>query len=89
MNMLNLDLEKAQIMRKLARKDNWGAKYDRTEHFKWFQNLDQCVKELEKIGWILIHKKGKFTGLSLNTQHKTEIRNFIVLHIPEMREGIK
>jgi len=24
------DLEKAGIMFKLARKDNWGAKYDRT-----------------------------------------------------------
>ena len=40
------DLEKAQIMRKLARKDNWGHKYDRTEHFKRFQNLNKCVKEL-------------------------------------------
>lgn len=86
---MSLDLEKAQIMRKLARKDNWDAKYDRTEHFKRFQNLDVSIKELQKIGWILVHKKGRFTGLSLNTNHKTEIRNFIILHIPEMQGVIK
>jgi len=84
-----LDLEKAQIMRKLARKENWGAKYDRTEHFKRFQNLNICIKELEKIGWILVHKKGRFTGISLNTQYKSEIRDFIVLYIPEMKSVIK
>ncbi|MDP4039571.1 MAG: hypothetical protein Q8P57_03260 [Candidatus Pacearchaeota archaeon] len=83
--MLNLDIEKAQTMHKLARKDNWRAKCDRTEHFKRFQNLDKCVKELAKIRWILIHKKGRFTSLSLNTQHKSEIRDFIVSHIPEMQ----
>ena len=87
--MQNLDLEKAQIMRKLARKENWGHKYDRTEHFKRFQNLDKCIKELEKAGWIIVHKKGRFTGLSLNTRYKTEIRSFIVLHISEMQEVIK
>jgi len=87
--MLNLDLEKAQIMRKLARKENWGHKYDRTEHFKRFQNLDKCVKELERAGWILIYKKGRFTGLSLNAHFKSEIRDFIVLHIPEMKGVIK
>jgi len=83
--MPNLDLEKAQIMRKLARKDNWGAKYDRTEHFKRFQNLNICVKELEKVEWIIVHKKGRFTGLSLNTNHKVNIRNFIIEQIPEAR----
>ena len=87
--MPNLDLEKAQIMRKLARKENWGHRYDRTEHFKRFQNLDRCVKELEKVGWILVHKKGRFTGLSLNTHHKADIRDFIVSHIPEMEGVIK
>jgi len=86
---MSLDLEKAQIMRKLARKENWGHKYDRTEHFKRFHNLDQCIKELSKISWILIHKKGKFTGLSLNTSYKKEVRDFIVLHIPQMRGVIK
>ena len=54
-----------------------------------FQNLDRCIKELEKAGWILVHKKGRFTGLSSNTNHKTEIRNFIVLHIPEMQGVIR
>ena len=87
--MPNLDLEKAQIMRKLARKGNWGHRYDRTEHFKRFQNLDRCVKELGKVGWILVHKKGRFTGLSLNTRYKVDIRNFIVSHIPEMKGVIK
>ena len=42
------DLEKAQIMFKLARKNNWGACYDRTEHFKRFQNLDKAIGELSK-----------------------------------------
>jgi len=87
--MPNLDLEKAQIIRKLARKDNWGAKYDRTEHFKRFQNLDRCIKELQKLRWILVHKKGRFTGLSLNTQHKAKIRDFIISQIPEMKGIIK
>jgi len=87
--MPNLDLEKSQIMRKLARKDNWGHKYDRTEHFKRFQNLDKCVKELEKVGWMLVYKKRGFIGLSLNTRYKTEIRDFIVSHIPEMEGVIK
>ena len=87
--MPNIDLEKAQIMRKLARKENWGHKYDRTEHFKRFQSLDKCIKELEKIGWLLVHKKGRFTGLSLNTHYKAEIRDFIVLYIPEMKGVIK
>ena len=87
--MPSLYLEKAQIMRKLARKDNWGHRYDRTEHFKRFQNLDSCVKELGKVGWMLVHKKGRFTGLSLNTRYKAEIRDFIVSHIPEMKGVIK
>ena len=87
--MSDLELEKAQIMRKLARKDNWGNRYDRTEHFKRFQNLDKCIKELEKIEWVLVHKKGRFTGLSLNTRFKSEIRDFIILYIPEMRGVIK
>lgn len=87
--MLNLNLEKAQIMRKLARKENWGHKYDRTEHFKRFQNLDKCIKDLEEVEWIIVHKKGRFTGISLNTHYKTEIRNFIVQCIPETQGIIK
>ena len=59
-----LELEEAQIMFKLARKNNWGKCYDRLEHFKRFENLEKAIKELSKIGWILIHKKGRFTGIS-------------------------
>lgn len=79
------DLEKAQIMFKLARKDNWGAKYDRTEHFKRFQNLDNAIKELSRIGWIIIHPKQKYTGLSLDTQFKREIIEFIEANMPEVK----
>ena len=71
-----MDLEKAQIMFKLARKNNWGNKYDRTEHFKRFQNLDQAVKELSNIKWLIIHKKSRFLGISLNNSYKREIINF-------------
>lgn len=82
---MSLDLEKAQVMFKLARKDNWGAKYDRTEHFKRFQNLDQTIKELSKIGWLLLYKKPNFVGISLNTEHKKSIVNFIEQHMPHIR----
>ena len=38
-------LDKARFMSALARsKGNWGEKYDRTEHFKRFQNITKpCV----------------------------------------------
>ena len=72
------DLEKAQLMSALARgKGNWGEKYDRTEHFKRFQNLKEIIKELSKQGWLIVHKKFKFTDISLNTQFKREIIEFI------------
>lgn len=83
------DLEKAQIMFKLARKNNWGHKYDRTEHFKRFENLDQAIKELSNLGWLIIYKKGKFTGLALNTTHKKEIVEFIERNIPEVKGAIR
>ena len=83
------DLEKAQIMFKLARKDNWGACYDRLEHFKRFPNLEKAVKELAKIDWILIHGKSKFTGISLNTQYKKEIIEFIEREMPDIKGMIK
>lgn len=79
------DLEKAQVMFKLARKNNWGACYDRTEHFKRFQNLDEVLKELSKIKWIIIHKKGKFTGISLNAQYKKEIKEVIEKEMPYVK----
>ena len=84
-----LDLEKAQIMRKLARKENWGAKYDRTEHFKRFQNLKEVIKDLSKINWIIIHSKPNYTGISLNTEYKQEIIEFIEMNLPELRGVIK
>jgi len=83
------DLEKAQIMFKLARKDNWGNRYDRLEHFKRFSNLDKDTKELSKIGWIIIYRKAKFTGISLNTQYKKEIMEFIETQMPYVKGMIK
>lgn len=84
-----LELEKAQIMFKLARKDNWGSCYDRLEHFKRFQNLKEAVKELSKIGWLIIHQKPRFTGISLNTEYKKEIIEFVKIKMPHMSDAIK
>ena len=81
-----MEKEKARLMFKLAfSKKNWGEKYDRLEHFKRFQNLKQIVKELSKKGWILIHNKPKYTGISLNTTYKKEIIEFIELQMPEIK----
>jgi len=82
------ELEKAQVMFKLARKDNWNNCYDRIEHFKRFQNLQEILKELSKISWIIIHKKGKFTGIALNTQYKKEIIEFIEQQMPYLKGAI-
>jgi len=85
-----MEKEKAQLMFKLAfSKRNWGAKYDRLEHFKRFQNLDKIIKELSKINWLLIKHKPKYTGISLNTQFKKEIIEFIEANMPEVRGWIK
>jgi len=84
------DLEKAQLMSALARsKGNWGNSYDRLEHFKRFQNLKEIIKELSKINWIIIHNKPKFTAISLNTQYKKEIVEFIEEQMPELKGVIK
>jgi len=80
-----LDVEKAQIMFKLARKNNWGHKYDRLEHFKRFQNRDLIIKELTKQGWLLVYNKPHFVGISLNTEYKKEIIYFIETHMPEVK----
>ena len=77
--------EKAQVMFKLARKDNWGHKYDRLEHFKRFGNLSTLVKELSKKGWLLVYKKPQFTGIALNTQHKKDIIEFIEKNLPHVK----
>ena len=83
------DLERSQIMFKLARKNNWGAKYDRTEHFKRFQNLNEAIKELSKLKWLLIYKKTNFLGISLNTEYKKDIVDFIEKNIPELKGAIE
>jgi len=84
------DLEKAQLMLVLARsKGNWGEKYDRTEHFKRFQNLKEIIKELVKLGWIILHKKPNYKAISLNTQYKREIIEFIELKMPYLKGIIK
>jgi len=84
------DLEKAQLMSVLARsKGNWGDKYDRTEHFKRFQNIKEIIKELFKKGWLVIHNKPNFTGISLNTQFKKEIIEFIEKEMPHLKGVIK
>lgn len=83
------ELEKAQIMFKLARKGNWGNCYDRIEHFKRFANLAETIKELSKTGWIIIHKKPNFKGISLNTEYKKEIIEFIGIQMPYLKGAIK
>jgi len=83
------NLEKAQIMFKLARsKGNWGGKYDRLEHFKRFPNLKQAIKELSKIGWVIIKQKPNYTGISLNNEYKKEIIKFINKEMPYVRDFI-
>jgi len=72
-------------MFKLARKNNWGAKYDRLEHFKRFPNLDEIIKDLSRIKWIFIHKKPKYTGISLNTKYKTQIIEFIKKYMSHLK----
>lgn len=85
-----MEKEKAQLMFKLAfSKKNWGARYDRLEHLKRFQNLDKIIKELNKIGWLLIIKKPNYTGISLNSKYKKEIIEFIEFHMPEVRGWVK
>lgn len=86
---MNLDLQKAEIMYKLARKNNWGGSYDRTEHFKRFQDLDKCIKDLSKTEWIIVHNKPKFIGLSLNTKFKREIKEFVEEQMPHVKGMIK
>lgn len=87
---MSLDKEKAQLMSILARrKGNWGAKYDRLEHFKKFQNLKQIIKELSKINWLLIKNKPNYIGISLNAKYKKEIIEFVEKNLPELQGMIK
>jgi len=87
---MSLDLEKAKLMSILARgKSNWGAKYDRLEHFKRFQNLDEIVKDLVKSGWLIFYKKPNYKAISLNPKFKTEIIEFIETQMPYLKGIIK
>mgnify|MGYP001611644499 FL=1 len=65
----------------------WGGKYDRLEHFKRF-NID-VIKELSKISWIIIYKKDKFTGISLNPKYKKEIIEFVEIQLPYLKGVLK
>jgi hypothetical protein len=86
---MSLDLEKAQLMYKLAvAKRNWGTKYDGLEHFKKFPNLNLIVKELVNKGWIIFHKKPQYNAISLNTKYKREIIDFIESVLPEVKGNI-
>lgn len=77
--------EIAQLMFKLAySKKNWGAKYDRLEHFKRFPNLKKIVKKLENLGWLIVKKKPNYSGISLNPKFKKEIIEFIEEQMPEI-----
>jgi len=87
--MPEFERECAQIIYKLIGKNNWNACYDRLEHFKRFQNLDKCIKELSKIGWIINHKKPNYYAISLNAQYKKKIIEFIENNLSELRGVIK
>jgi len=70
------DLEKAQLLFKLIRgKKNWGACYDRLEHFKRFSK--EAIEELVKNGWLIMIKKTKFRAISANPHFKKEIIEFV------------
>jgi hypothetical protein len=78
--------EVAQLMFKLAfSKKNWGAKYDRLEHYKRFPNLKKIVKELSKKDWILVKCKSNYTGISLNAKYKEKIIEFIEENMKEVK----
>ncbi len=87
---MELEVEKAQIMFKLARgKGNWGGKYDRFEHLKRFPNLEECLKELLKKDWVIIYNKPNYNAVSLNPKYKSEIINFIEDKLPYLKGSIK
>lgn len=82
---MNYELEKAQLLFKLARNKTWNNVYGRLEHFKRFQHFHEIVKELSRQEWILIHKKANYTGISVNTRYKKEIIDFIEMQIPHLK----
>lgn len=54
-----------------------------------FQNLDKSIKELCKIEWIIMHKKPQYTAISLNTNFKKEILEFIEQQMPYLEGTLK
>lgn len=69
-------------------KRNWGAKYDRLEHFKRFSNLKKIMKELENDGWLIVRKKPNYIGISLNPKFKKEIIRFIEKQMPGVKDWV-
>ncbi len=85
-----MEKEEAQLMFKLTfSKKNWGAKYNRKEHFKRFPNLDKIIKDLIKRNWLLIKNKPNYSGISLNPKFKKEIIKFIEEQMPEVKSWIQ
>ena len=80
------ELQKAQVMFKLTRKNNWGNSYDRLEHFKRFPDLDNLIEELIHKEWIIPHKKPKYLGISLNPKYKKQIIEFIETKMPYLKD---
>ncbi len=70
-------------------KGNWGAKYDRLEHFKRFSNLKRAITELSKNRWVKVKQKSNYTGISLNPEFKREIIEFIKREMPYVKERLK
>jgi len=82
------DEEKAHLLFKLIRgKSNWGACYDRLEHFKRFSK--EAIDELAKTRWIIPKKKTNYTGISANPEFKKEIIEFIEKNIPHLTGELK
>ncbi len=79
--------ETAAIILKLIGKNNWGAKYDRTEHFKRFPNLKKIIKELQRADWLILKKKSNYLGISLNPKCRKEIYDFLTQQIKGKDEG--
>lgn len=44
---------------------------------------------LFKLGWLIFHKKLNYESISLNTQYKKEIIEFIELQLPELKGNIQ
>ena len=83
---MSTEVQKAQVMFKLTRKNNWGNSYDRLEHFKRFPELNKIIEELIQKEWVISHKKPKYLGISLNPKHKKQIIEFIETKMPYLKD---